>query len=138
MIAKEIFRRTALFAATASVCSASIILDTDETTLTAGGTTHTVEGNTATFPVATKYSSDTISGTDRTVVIAPTPPNNDFYLNIGAGAIGTGIDVATYRYVQVFYTLGQDWTGSTHQLRLDIHQQTTQNEVRIRHCERSA
>lgn len=97
---------------------AAVVVSTDPTTAV-GGTTFTVEGTSFDFPVASKYSSVTDSGSDRTATIAASPPNNDFYIDKG----GLSLDTTVYRYAHVFYSLGSAFTGSTQQLRLDTSDQ---------------
>ncbi|MGZ0709697.1 hypothetical protein ACWPKO_15315 [Coraliomargarita sp. W4R53] len=102
------------------------MIHVDSTEFTVGGTTQTLEANLATIGGNTdNFSNNAIVGTDVTATISSAPPNNDWYLNYNATALdingetaGTGLDVATYRYVQIFYNLEDDFSGSTQQLRL--------------------
>ncbi|MFK7912173.1 MAG: PEP-CTERM sorting domain-containing protein [Akkermansiaceae bacterium] len=130
-------KRHTYFAAAVVMClsahqgQSAIILEVDGSSAL-GGTTQIFEGNLATFPVpggTNRYSSVVTSGTDITATTQANPttgPERDTYLNYGSAALdinggtaGTGLTTSTYRFVQIFYSLGNDWTGSTHQLRLD-------------------
>jgi hypothetical protein len=121
---------TALAGLTLSAISASAatsrVEDVNNTLFTLTGTTTTVEGNNGTFAGTGKWTvtNGAISGTDRVATTVTTTVNNDFYINFGSVALGT-IDVASNRYVEIFYNTSGDWAGldATHALRLDTSNQ---------------
>ncbi len=125
---KTICVTLALIAACGWTASAAIVLPPGEYRLT--GAVQPLEGDRTgvTFPegTATKYSSITAIGTDQTVVIHPSPTNNDFFLSFTSVALdingpgpATGLSVAAFRYVEIHYTLSDAFVGSTHQLFLN-------------------
>lgn len=111
---------------------AAIVLSPREFVLT--GAVQVFEGDQTgvEFPegAATKYSSIVGGGSDQTVVIDASPTNADFYFNYGSVALdingavtGTGLDTSSFRYVEIHYSLSDDFVGPTHQLRLDSSDQ---------------
>jgi arylsulfatase A len=96
--------------------TASWVVDTNRTSFYGAGTTHTVEGSAVSFGGGGKYTVEggtVVNVTDKTVTTIAVP-NNDFYLSLNPGGA-----VSTYRYAEVFYSLGDDWTGGGHQLLID-------------------
>ncbi|MBT3191113.1 MAG: hypothetical protein HN341_01015, partial [Verrucomicrobia bacterium] len=101
------------FCFVASSASASWVVDADRTSFYGAGTTFTMEGNLASFAGNYTEAGGTVTnGTDKTVTTST--DSGDWYFSLNPG-----VAVSTYRYAEVFYSLGDDWSGSTHQLRLD-------------------
>lgn len=116
----------ALSAIVAMSASSAIVIDTDNTDFVISGSQETREGNLATAPTPTgqtRYSTNSGAGSDRTLTIANSPSNTDFYINYSNSALGT-LPISTYRYVEVYYSLSDDFVGSFHQLRLDTSDQS--------------
>lgn len=108
-----------------SCLKAASVIDVNNGTNTLTGTTIIRTGDLATFPGANRWASTDIAGTTRTGVTLENPSSSDYYFNFGESALNTGgtISVASARYVEIDYSIAGDWTGSTHQLRLDTSDQ---------------
>jgi len=84
------------------------------------GSTVVVEGNLWTFSTTV---TTTTNSNNKIATIKNPPANTDHYLSANPGTLNTTI----YRYVQVFYSLASDFTGSVQQLFLATSNQSLGN-----------
>lgn len=100
--------------------SATLLVDVDNAFNTLSGVTVTFEANENGGGIpntGTKFSSVTLSGTDRTATIADPETRFDYYLQWNNLDIA-GLAASTYQYAEIYYSLSDDWNGDIAKFRL--------------------